>query len=1603
MLTNINPHQASEVTLTKNICSNSKELTDFTNMFFAWVSESDLDYYDTASKNKAAKIAFETLLQYQGCEPFINIDESISQKNGRPLTVLTIINDNKPFLVDTIIGQINKLKLSLQLIAHPVFNITKIGSDTIKIHSKTTKQEDQKQLSVVQIHLSKLNEDIQKKLLSALDKSLKQAIVAVRDWRPMVNEINKIITDYNKPLENQNFEDRLQVVNLLHWLVNDNFVILGLREYRYNKNALDKMYLYPKGVQLGILQDETILILKNNTEDETPAEILSFMQSDSLFIVTKANARSQVHRQTWLDYIGVKLFDKDGQLYGEMRIIGLFRANAYTNSIFSIPHLKSKAQEVIKSLGFGHSDYSGKAIINILETYPRELLFRISEKDLTRHIKYILELKERPKTKVLVSDDEFGRFVSILIYIPRDLVNFGIQQKITNFLTETFQSNAYEFSPLFLENSLTYLNYTIYSKGQNTLPKIDRDQLELNIKKIATPWSESIEEITFNNPAINGEVAAIAKNFSQAYKDQFSANEAVIDAQHILTLTKEKPLSVRFNAYKNEDENHFNIKLYHKKNALALSARVPILERMGFKVISEQTFALTNNDGVKTYIHDMLIRPANNDLIQINELSGLLEDSFYQIWVGNVDNDYYNSLIVTAKLDWQQIVVLRAYGSYLQQIGISYSQDFIANSLNNNPNLSRAIYQLFNLRFNPQFAKQKVNNDIKELTNKIELMLQDVQSLDEDTIFRRYLCLVLATIRTNAFQNLPVCQLPEALAFKFKPSKIEFLPRPRPYREIFVYSTAVEGVHLRFGPVARGGIRWSDRAQDYRTEILGLVKAQQVKNAVIVPLGSKGGFYPKKLPNVTDRSIINQAGREAYITYITALLSVTDNIVNQQVVTPKNVIKYDKNDPYFVLAADKGTATFSDTANSVSQKYNFWLDDAFASGGSAGYDHKKMGITAKGAWEAVKRHFREMDYDIQTQPFTVVGVGDMSGDVFGNGMLLSPKIRLIAAFDHRDIFLDPNPDESVSFEERKRLFQLPRSSWQDYDTSKLSAGGGIYSRSAKTITLSKEAAKAIGFDKLQATPLEIIKAILKAPADLLWFGGIGTYVRGSNESDLQVGDHANDLIRITGKEVKAKVIGEGANLGVTPLGRIEFCLNKGHCNSDAIDNSAGVNCSDVEVNIKIAFAQALAENKITREERNKLLESMTDEVSEKVLLNNYEQTLSLSLEQKKGLTETVYQDRFMTYLETRGLLDRNIETLPNSQEIEERIQKKIPLTRPELAIIMAYAKNTLTEDLTKGDLINDPYLKTTLLNYFPVKMQENYSQQLEQHQLRQNIIAMILSNDIINRLGAAAIYKLQETFSASVDDILKAYIIARDGFDFITLYQEINALDNKISGVTQNELYSLLANSLTKVTCWLLRHTNNMSMLEEQIKDIQNINDILRKKLKIIVPQNILEGLAKKENAYKTIGLSETLSFHLAYLGVIPIIPDIMLIAKRANVDIETATKNYFILADIMGKNNLENTSFNISRSDYYDNIALNRANDTIAEAFRNILVAVICNFSQSDDPVNMWYNQDKEKIRTMQKKVKDLLLRNLTVSRFTVAAYIIADFATSLDLQNNN
>ena len=1585
---------------------NSELEAEFLERFFAMGDKEDLSRYSVAEIASIAHSSFERFAAPYDGKHRVELSDPVFSDNRDALinhiTVIELHNVNKPFLVDSIMGELQNAGLEIHLVLHPVLNLERNEKgEAIAFYDRLSVQTNPKlrRESLIHVHVSRISsKESRAELLSNIDKLLDDVDSVVEDWKPMLLRLEETIAIYKITPPPLPLEEIEETAEFLRWLVNNNFTLLGMREYAFDGTTEEGELKRTLRPGLGLLRDPDVRVLRRGDQMVTMTpEIKEFLMRPEPLIITKANVKTNVHRRTYLDYIGIKLYGDQGELTGELRIVGLFTSTAYNRSATNIPFLRRKVKNTIEAAAVDPSGHSGKALLHVLEGYPRDELFQVDQETLLSNSQEILRLHQRPRVRILSRVDKFDRFVSILVYVPRDRYNTSIRIRIGEYLHSVYDGRLSAVYPDFPDGPLARVHFII-GRSEGKTPTPSRNELENAVNAIVRTWADGLMQAVRETHPLKKASTLInryCEAFSDAYRDTFEPEVAVRDIAIMDGMTGSVDTALRFYRKDDHEEKHrITLKIFHQDTPVPLSERVPILENMGFRVIDERSYNITPLDGNGTYwMHDMDLERASGEAIDIKDLADKLKDCFLAVWNGNAENDGYNRLTMAASLPWRDITILRTISRYLRQIRIPYDQDYMWDTLNNYPDLAAILVDLFHARFDPDHKKRQ--EECTRLENGILTALEQVANLDDDRILRKFLTVIKASLRTNFYQRMSDGSFKPTLSIKLNPRAIDDMPEPKPFREIFVYSPRVEGLHLRFGRVARGGLRWSDRPQDFRTEVLGLVKAQQVKNAVIVPVGSKGGFVPKHLPTEGGREAFMAEGIECYKLFVSSLLDVTDNLEGHETLPPENVIRHDGDDPYLVVAADKGTATFSDIANSISESHEFWLGDAFASGGSAGYDHKKMGITARGGWEAVKRHFREMNRDIQSEPFTVVGVGDMSGDVFGNGMLLSKETRLIAAFDHRDIFIDPDPDPKASWEERKRVFDLGRSSWRDYDAKLISKGGGIFSRKEKSIKLSKEAQTVLGMKKATVTPQELMKAILMAPVDLLWFGGIGTYIRASSESDADADDRANDAIRVTPKDLHVKVIGEGANLGVTQRARIEFNRLGGRCNSDAIDNSAGVNSSDMEVNIKIALGTAVREQRLDIEARNKLLASMTDNVASLVLRNNYLQTLSISLSERRAMEDFGYQIRLMERLEDAGELDRDVEFLPDKEAIAEMRKKDQAFSRAEIGVLLAYAKNTLYDDLLESSLPDDPYLEQELVRYFPDKMQEPYASEIATHRLRREIISTAVTNSMINRGGATLIPRIADKTGATSADIARAYVAVRDSFDMRSLHEAIDALDNQVKGEIQLELYTEVQQMALSEILWFMRNVPSSSSIADTVSLYRNGIKELSTKLDKFLPPYLSQRLKEETDNYVGHGVPEELASRIAHLSLIARIPDIVQVADQSGKSHEQAAETYFAVAGHFKIGRIDALAGSLEVSDYYEGLALDRVRDSLAAAHNQMTVSVLALASSKSNGLDKWLEQEGETVNRTLKSVDTITSSDaLSVSKLAVAAGLLSDLA---------
>ncbi len=1413
-------------------------------------------------------------------------------------TVIEIVSEDMPFLVDSVTMEINRLGLTLHLIIHPVMAIVRDAKGHFVRLAEQADADKSGLESIMHIEVDRRTEPADLlELQQGLERVLADVRAAVTDWPAMRVRLGEIIEGISKtPATAGDAGETAEVQDFLRWLGDDNFVILGCRDYELTTVAGENELRILAGSGLGLLR-ETGDESQSRSFAALPPQLKAQAHLPRLFTITKSNTRSTVHRPGYLDYLGIKTFDKKGRVTGERRIIGLLASTAYSTSPLAVPLLRRKVSEVIGRAGFLPRSHAAKALQTILERYPRDELFQIEPEELFAHAMGILRLGERQRTRLFVRCDPFARFVSCLIYVPRENYNTEQRQRMQAVLMEAFNGSASEFDVQFSESALARILIIVRTR-ESTIPPFDVRELEERLVRASRRWEDDLQQALIEHCGEERGMSLLqryGRAFPAGYRESYPARVAVFDIEQMETLVDANSLAMSLYVPLEAPPGRLNFKIYRAGAPVALSHSLPMLERMGVKVIDERPSEIARPDGHRVWIHDFGLSHEGLEDLDIDRLRPLFQEAFLRVWCGEIENDDFNRLTLLAGLGWREVSLLRAYARHMKQAGFTFSQAYMEQTLATYPELARQLVTLFELRFDPGRARYRDAQGTKLLA-QIDEALNNVANLDEDRILRQFLAMIQATLRTNYYQKGQDGRPKPYLSFKFDPNRIPNLPDPRPMFEIFVYSPRVEGGHLRGGKVARGGLRWSDRMEDFRTEILGLVKAQIVKNAVIVPVGSKGGFVVKNPPAGGDREALLAEGVACYRMFLSGLLDLTDNLVHGKVVPPPDVIRHDEDDPYLVVAADKGTATFSDIANAVAAEYGFWLGDAFASGGSVGYDHKKMGITARGAWESVKRHFREMGIDTQTEPFTVVGIGDMSGDVFGNGMLLSKKIRLVAAFDHRHVFIDPDPDPEISWNERARLFALPRSSWEDYDKSLISEGGGVWPRSAKAIRLSGQAREVLGIEAESLTPTELIRGILKAPVDLLYNGGIGTYVKGSNESDASVGDRTNEAVRVNGAELRCRVIGEGGNLGATQLGRIEFALNGGKVNTDAIDNSGGVDCSDHEVNIKILLDSVVAEGELTTKQRNKLLADMTEEVAELVLRDNYAQTQVLSVTQARGVALLDEQSEYIRKLSHAGRLNRRIEFLPMDEEIAERKLARVGLARPELAVLLAYSKIELYDEVLASDVPEDPYISTALVRYFPKPLRERFAAQIGQHPLKREIVATHVINSMINRVGSTFVNRLQGEVGASAPDIVRAYMATREVFGLVETWRSIEALDNQVEDAVQTAMILETGRLIQRGTMWFLRHRQWLPDLQATLAHFSPGVGRLAAGLHELVTPAYRDELDGHVASYADKGVPEALAQRMATLDELYSALDLVEIAVETGRKEALVAQVYFAL-----------------------------------------------------------------------------------------------------------
>jgi glutamate dehydrogenase len=1546
-------------------------------------------------------------------------------------TVVQMVNDDMSFLVDSIGMALAAHGLTSHGMVHPVFPISRDHAGRLlKVGAGGAE-------SLIQVDVDRVaSEEDMRRLRERIESALADVRAAFNDWQAMRSKMEQIASELGSRRMPATEQTRAEAQEFLRWAADNHFTFLGYREYLVTEVEGKRVLAAKPGTGLGIMRGD---------KDSKPRPLTGLAaaglkpgtQIDPL-ILTKTNSRSTVHRPGYMDYIGVLCFDEAGNAIAEQRFLGLYTSSAYNRRPWDIPLVRLRHAAVMAASGLGESSHSGKALRHILETLPRDELFQSGTEELSAMAMGILGLQERARPRLFLRRDRHGRFYSALVYIPRDRFSSEVRERIEAMLMRELKGDRLDTSVQIGESPLAQLHLLIRPRAGESVT-VDSAALEAELVHIVRNWQDQLRDHLVQQ---HGEEQGIrlANRYGKAlpagYVESTSPEQAAIDVGVAAALSSDRDLH---RSLYHAADGGLRFKLLRPGKEIALSDALPMLENLGLRINSEHPYEIDLDDG-RVVIQDFAVEPLSGT-VDVAAARGRFEDAFAAVWRGDAENDAFNRLVLAAGLSWRQVAMLRGYCKYMLQTGVTFSQAYMEETLARYPLVARLLVELFEARFEPG-REQKADSrtcealrqgltaivpvperaalgtileemgadraldreaQIDACGDALAITMEKVQSLDEDRILRSFEAVINATLRTSFFQKKGEGGThKDYIAFKFDPALVPDLPKPRPYREIFVYSPFVEGVHLRFGPVARGGLRWSDRREDFRTEVLGLVKAQMVKNTVIVPVGSKGGFFVKRPPVGGDRDAQLAEGIACYKRFINGLLDITDNLVDGKVVHPADVVRHDGDDPYLVVAADKGTATFSDIANGISAEHGFWLGDAFASGGSVGYDHKGMGITAKGAWESVKRHFRALGRDSQTQDFTCVGIGDMSGDVFGNGMLLSEHIRLLAAFDHRHIFLDPNPDSAITFKERQRMFALPRSSWEDYDKSLISEGGGVYPRSAKSIPVSPQIRVALQIEAEgdQLSPAELMNAILKAPVDLLWNGGIGTYVKHSSENNADVGDRANNALRVDGNQLRCRMVGEGGNLGMTQKGRIQAQQEAGVLlNTDFIDNSAGVDTSDHEVNIKILLSAPVKRGDMTMEQRNTLLASMTDEVGDLVLNDNYRQNQAISLMETMSASRLGSFGHFIRTLEGQGLLDRAIEFLPSDAELAERKSRGAGLTRPELSVLLSYDKIVIFNQLLESDVPEDPYLSKELVRYFPAALQQGYAADMENHRLRREIIATAVTNSMVNRMGSTFVQRMQEDTGETPAQIAKAYTISREVLDARAIWTGIDALDLKVSEQAQLSALTALWHLQRNLTRWLLNRPGEQLVIASMVERYAAPMRQLRDALAGILPAHDRAQLQADLAQWKKQGFPDELALALASLPWLSYGMDIVEVALERKLPVADVGQAYFALGDALHSRWLMDSVEKLPVDGRWHAQARGVLRDEL-QAQQRALVGNVLSAGKGEKPdalVRQWLGRDDAGLRYTLAMFQDMRnLRSMDFATLSVAVRRLAHIAAA-------
>ncbi len=1542
---------------------------------------------------------------FDGAQPKVSLINPKLDVEGWvcPHTVLVVHQTDMPFLVDSIRIELNRRNIAIHAIKSTVFNVNRDAKFQLVdiLDAPNVEQASSKEAFVyLEINLLTLKvelEEITQSLLSVLA----ELSVVVRDFKPMLEAVTAAEENLNHASKSVVVSNVSESQALLAWLRDSNFTFLGYSEYEFCEREGKKCLREKVDKRLGVFSYKGGEA--NYAEaDDLNAGMARFHLAPQVLTFSKSSVRSRIHRLAYSDYIVVKQFNDKGDMVGEMRFLGLYTSSVYTMMPSKIPLVRNKVSKVFERTGLNAHSHDGKALQQILDTFPRDELFLSNSSELFETVTAIARINERYMVRLFMRPDPFGKFVSCLVYVPRDVFTTQMRLRFQTVIGQAIKSTECDFNTHFSESILARVHLVF--KLDTRLPiDYNQEKLERQIREISRSWEDHLQGSLIES---HGEEKAMTllhefrDAFSSSYKEHFESRTAVHDIASIAELATSDDIAMSFYQPVGAEPNIVRFKVFRKTKTIELSDIIPLLENLGLRVLSENPYAIHKKSDDVIWLHDFKLSYSLPGVIDVLGVKEIFQKAFSAVWHKRTVNDAFNKLVLSAELNWREVFVLRAYASYMHQTLFNFTEHYIANALVNQRDIARLLINLFITKFDPTFnasQEERINN-INQYRDEILTSLNSVSNLNEDRILRRFLALMDGSLRTNYFQLQTDGNPKEYLSIKLSPRSIVDIPEPRPLYEIFVYSLRVEGVHLRGGKVARGGLRWSDRLQDYRTEVLGLVKAQQVKNAVIVPNGAKGGFVCKQPPQAGGREAVQQEGIACYKIFVRALLDLTDNLVEGKLVPPKNVVRYDEDDPYLVVAADKGTATFSDIANSISAEYNHWLGDAFASGGSQGYDHKGMGITARGAWISVMRHFREKNINIQQEDFTVVGIGDMAGDVFGNGMLLSQHICLVAAFNHMHIFIDPTPDSAKSFVERQRLFTTPKTTWADYDKTLISKGGGIFNRDAKTIAITPEMKQVFGIYEDNLTPTELMTSLLKAPVDLIWNGGIGTYVKSSHETHAEVGDKANDSLRVNGVELRAKVFGEGGNLGMTQRGRIEYALNGGACNTDFIDNAGGVDCSDHEVNVKILLNEVVSSGDLTSKQRNQLLASMTNNIADLVLKNNYRQTQAISIAEMESLARGAEYRRFMSNLESQKRLNRKLEFLPADDILLERQSHSLGLTRPELSILISYAKAVLKEDLAADNIADNSYVAKAVEGAFPEKIAAEFSVPLYNHRLKREIVATQIANDMVNNMGISFAQRLIESTGASVGDVAKAYIAARDVYQMEQFILDLQALDHQLPAKIQYELMINMMRRVRRATRWFLRNRRSNIDPAVEVEFFGPAVASISAQLPVLLLGGQLEELQGQYQRLRESGVPQDLIVRASSASYLFSGFSVAEAARRSGRDIVAVTQLYFLLSDTLSLPWFANQIASLKVETFWQAMARESYMDDLESQLRSLTISLIESTNESTniaDLLDSWSSQQSILINRWKLMVNELQAASGTdFAVFSVALRELLDLA---------